>query len=163
MLFAEHAYILAGKLPDFLCRKSHTAPSLHLRQIIGYLLCLALIQLRAVRIQHHAAGFLAGQHQLNIVLCLDIKLSILPRQIDMQLALFLLRHLLRIRHFAIQGQIDKLIVDLLPLHIFQINVGIVHLLVCALRIIGIILYDLTIADLNDTIGEKLCNGFFMRN
>ena len=81
----------------------------------------------------------------------------------MQLALFLLRHLLRIRHFAIQGQIDKLIVDLLPLHIFQINVGIVHLLVCALRIIGIILYDLTIADLNDTIGEKLCNGFFMRN
>ena len=131
--------------------------------MIGYFLHLALIQLWTACIPHYTAGFLSCQHQLHIVLRLNVKLSVLPCQIDVKLSLRLLLQIIPMEFFPVQGQVNKIFLYPLLLHVFQINIGIINFLITAAWIIGIIPLDLSILNLYNAVSKEFGDRLLMRN
>ena len=81
----------------------------------------------------------------------------------MKLSIRLPLRIIPMEFFPVQGQVDKIFLYPLPLHVFQINIGIINFLIAAAWIIGIIPLDLSILNFNDTVSKKFSDRLLMRN
>ena len=81
----------------------------------------------------------------------------------MKLSLRLLLQIIPMEFFPVHGQVNKIFLYPLLLHVFQINIGIINFLITAAWIIGIIPLDLSILNLYNAVSKEFSDRLLMRN